>query len=133
MVDSDILVLEVTRSFGLLALTVLAYSELLQRTQAHWLARNLCMGILFGAAAVLSMHDPVHPAPAVIIDARAVLIGLAGPFGGYLAAAIAAAIAGAFRCWVGGLGTVPGLIGLAIAASAGCAFRVLVPTRAERL
>lgn len=117
------------RSLGLAALVAMGYGLLLRwGDQAK---RNVFTGLLFGWAAVAAMLDPIVFAPGVVFDARAVMVALAGPFGGPAAAAISAAMAGAFRLWHGGIGAAAGLAGIAIAGSAGLLFAALVPKQRE--
>ena len=49
--------------------------------------RSVVTGLLFGTIALLGMQMPVHLAPGIILDGRNVLLALAGPFGGAIAAA----------------------------------------------
>jgi PAS domain S-box-containing protein len=69
----------------------------------------LLTGLLFGLIATAAMHTPFVIAPGVIADARVVPVVLAGPFGGPLAAATAAALTGGYRAWLGGAGSAAGV------------------------
>ncbi len=71
-------------------------------------ARSVVTGLLFGTIALLGMQMPVHLAPGIILDGRNVLLALAGPFGGAIAAAIAAILVAGYRLYLGGSGALAG-------------------------
>ena len=80
-------------------------------------------GLLFGGICVVGMLSPVALQPGVIVDARSVVLGMAGLFGGPLIAAIAAAAAAAWRLSIGGAGQVVGLLTIALCTLLGLAYR----------
>lgn len=88
------------------------------RARRAW-RRELLAGGLFGIGAVLVMAIPIHVGMGVFFDMRGVVVGLAGPFGGIGSTIIAAAIAATFRYALGGVGMVPGFVGIALAALVG--------------
>jgi len=101
----------------LLALT-LAYSLFrpsVKRLSVN--ARLLVEGVLFGLFALVVMLTPIMIAPGVFFDGRVVMLAIAGAFGGWKAAVIAAAIVIVFRALLGGAG-VPPAIGAAITSAA---------------
>ena len=112
----------ILRRLGLAALVVMAHSELLRRLEGRLRAQQVATGLLFGAAAVFSMASPASSALGVVIDGRSVLVGLAGPFGGWPGTLVAALVVGAYRVWLGSAGAPSGLVGIAIAAGAGLVF-----------
>jgi PAS domain S-box-containing protein len=80
------------------------------------------------------MMAPIHFLPGVMIDARTIMLGLAAPFGGIPAAALAAMIAGAHRFfWTGGVGAMAGTTGIMVAALMGIAFTLLFRASLDRL
>lgn len=79
----------------------------------------LLSGLLFGAVAVLGMMSPVRWAPGIIFDGRSIILGIAGLFGGPLAAGVAALLAGAYRTLLGGAGIWMGLAVILEAAALG--------------
>jgi PAS domain S-box-containing protein len=102
------------QQIGILAIVATGLSALQKRPGA--VSRQtvqLTAGLLFGAAAVLAMQEPVRLVPGVMFDARNVVLGVSGLFGGPIAAAIAAALAGAYRAWLGGNGAAPALVAMA--------------------
>jgi diguanylate cyclase (GGDEF)-like protein/PAS domain S-box-containing protein len=78
----------------------------------HKTIAKLLSGLLFGASAVIGMLSAIELEPGLIFDARSVLLGVAGLFGGPLAAAIATGIAGGYRLWVGGIGLAAGMVNI---------------------
>ncbi|CCC96910.1 PAS domain S-box-containing protein [Azospirillum brasilense] len=112
MVSSELL-LGLAQNIGLFAVVAVVFLQIRSRA-AFWPAAlaNALLGLMFGGVAVLGMADPVRVAPGLFIDARNVMVGLAGPFGGALAGAAAAAVSGAFRLWLGGPGALAGVASL---------------------
>jgi diguanylate cyclase (GGDEF)-like protein/PAS domain S-box-containing protein len=88
---------------------MLALSQLHSFNMRLWrsyrTAEQLGSGILFGTTCIIGMMMPIQFSPGVIFDTRSVVLGMAGLFGGPLAGAVAAAIASAYRIWLGGVGT----------------------------
>lgn len=84
--------------------------------------RAVILGLLFGCTAVLGMMTPFRAAPGIIYDGRSIILGIAGIFGGPGAAALAAAIAAAYRLHLGGAGVWVGVAVIAEAAALGVAF-----------
>jgi diguanylate cyclase len=131
--DHLVLAVGILRRLGLAALVVMAHSELLRRLEGRLRCQQAATGLLFGAAAVFSMASPASSALGVVIDGRSVLVGLAGPFGGWPGTLVAALVVGAYRVWLGGAGAPSGLVGIAIAAGAGLAFARWYACPPERL
>lgn len=102
----------------LVALTVVtqAVTRQLEPTSRR---RALLLGALFGGTAVLGMMTPFRAAEGVIYDGRSIILGIAGLFGGPGAAAIAAAIAAAYRLYLGGAGALVGTAVIAVSAALG--------------
>ncbi len=80
-------------------------------------------GLLFGGICVVGMLGPVALLPGVIIDARSVVLGMAGLFGGPVVAGMAATIAAAGRLWIGGAGAPVGVLVIVLCALLGLAYR----------
>ncbi|WP_434622641.1 response regulator [Azospirillum sp. B2RO_4] len=112
------IVIALMHGIGLLALVLLAYRHVLRRFGARRRPFALLSGLLFGAAAAISMLDAYPVAGGVLIDLRNAMIGLAGLFGGLPAALLSAAIAGAVRLWLGGVGALTGVLGILLTALA---------------
>lgn len=81
--------------------------------------RQTVVGFIFGLFAISCMYVKIHVAEGVIVDQRNTIVALSGAFGGPLSALLCAAMAGAFRTYLGGAGTLAGVIGVCLAAVAG--------------
>ncbi|SMQ58647.1 PAS domain S-box-containing protein/diguanylate cyclase (GGDEF) domain-containing protein [Devosia lucknowensis] len=104
-------------SFAVVALFVAIWAlsqEWIRTWPRRW--RMLGAGLYMGLAAVVSMMMAVHFTVGVLFDLRSVVLGLAGLFGGPVAAVISGVIAAAYRIWLGGPGLTAGLVTIA----AGC-------------
>lgn len=75
-------------------------------------AVSVLNGVLLGVTAILTMLTPFEIEKGLFYDARSVVIGIAGFFGGPLTAAIAATIALAYRIPRGGAGVIPGSLSI---------------------
>ncbi|TPW33603.1 diguanylate cyclase [Martelella alba] len=107
---------------GLAALVVLAFSLLL-RNSSQKRPNGLVLGLLFGFGAMAAMVYPAIYSPGILIDTRAVMLVLAAPFGGPLAAFVSMAMAALTRLYVGGSGLYAGLLGIAVSGGVGLAYR----------
>ncbi|MGQ2906646.1 MAG: GGDEF domain-containing protein [Aliihoeflea sp.] len=113
--------LSLLHNAGLMALVVMAYSTLVRHAPKLG-GRSVMIGLLFGLAGVLSMADLIRTPEGVQLDSRTVMAALAAPFGGLVAAVIAACIMGIFRMIQGGAGAVTGLAAIAMASTIGYVF-----------
>jgi PAS domain S-box-containing protein len=117
--SKDILV-ALAANLALLALALVTYNQIaaflgkLPPRWERWLA-----GLAFGLAAILSMSVPIVVAPGVLIDGRAVPIGLAALSGGPFVGGLAAAVAVLYRLSLGGVGQVAGVVWIVLAAMSG--------------
>lgn len=128
--DFGTLVIGGLQRLGMATLLIVVYADLFYRLQARDALRQALKGLLFGLGATLAMNTPMTLSPGIVVDPRHVLLGLSGAFGGWPAAVIAALIASAHRINTGGIGASAGVIGIAVAASAGLAYRRSVVKRA---
>jgi two-component system cell cycle sensor histidine kinase/response regulator CckA len=90
-----------------------------QRWPAHSRPGALAQGALFGGTAVLGMLRPVTLWPGLFFDGRSVVISLCGLFFGPWAAAVAGSITIAYRTWLGGPGTLTGVLVVCSSAAIG--------------
>lgn len=109
-------------SFGVAALLAVVYGLSL-RSNTNPLAMKLSLGLLFGAAAAIAMHDPITVTDGVFVDPRNLFISLAAAFLGPLSALVTVAVAAYARFQLGGVGVLAGLISMAISAAVGLAWR----------
>lgn len=123
------LVLDVLSALALLALLSLAYGHLRPRWRASWLA-PVGMGLAFGLVAALMMTAPLGSVAGLIVDLRAVPVALAGAYFGWRGLAGCLAVALVMRWQIGGIGLIPDVVGLGLAAGAGLVWGRL--TRVDR-
>lgn len=116
--DRQLLIgIEALKDFGetvaVIALLAVAYGSL-----HRWLARDgltsLVLGILFGLSAAFAMVDPVTLEPGVIVDLRYVPVALAAVYLRPAGALAALGIAVATRLSIGGIGGMPGAVGMTL-------------------
>ncbi|MCP3056745.1 GGDEF domain-containing protein [Aurantimonas marianensis] len=112
------LILDLANDVGLLALVAMSYGAL-RRARLPGGAQAAILGLVFGAATIATMLRASDPLPGIMIDARIIVVALAGAFGGPLTAAITSAVAGLYRVALGGAGTGIGLAILGFGAAAG--------------
>lgn len=103
-----------------LLLLALTYAYSLSRPRLlrlHSSLQPLLEGSLFGLVAIIGMALPPIVTEGVVLDARAVIIGIAGLYGGLQTVAVAALLSCGFRILLGGIG-MGGGIGVILTAAA---------------
>jgi|GEM_PF-6456384 signal transduction histidine kinase/ActR/RegA family two-component response regulator len=100
---------------------------------AHPGLLSLVMGGLFAGIALIGMQVPIHLANGVIVDARVVLVALAGAFYGIPAALVAVNVVAAYRLHLGGLGALSGICAIMGGGAAGAVVFFWVGGRPELL
>jgi PAS domain S-box-containing protein len=103
------MLVNLVNNIAFLVALVAAGQVVVARFQQAVTTRRVVLGLLFGGVALLGMLNPVVFAPGLIFDGRSILLSVAGVVGGGITAAIAAAIAGAYRYQLGGVGTTVGV------------------------
>lgn len=93
--------------------------------------RQIVLGLLFGAVAMLGMANPVTFLPGVIFDGRTIVLAVAGVVGGALAAAIGAVMAALYRYQIGGVGAMVGIAVALLSATFGALARTWWTRRAQ--
>ena len=68
------------------------------------LKNKILSGLLFGGVAIVGMMMPISFSPGIIFDARSIILGVSGLFGGPVVAFITTAICMTYRFWLGGTG-----------------------------
>jgi len=101
--------IELTKDVALLLALCLLHGFIIRRWNRGEITGKLLSGVLFGVICVIGMMTPLHLAPGIIFDARSVILGVSGLFGGPVVGAIAGIIAGGYRLWLGGSGVFVGL------------------------
>jgi PAS domain S-box-containing protein len=105
---------------------VAVYSHLFAHLdQSRWFKRQIVMGLSFGFFAIVGMYVRIPVFEGVIVDQRNAIVALSGTFGGPLSAVTSAAMAGAFRLYLGGDGVIGGVVGVTLAAIAGIGMNIL--------
>lgn len=80
-------------------------------------------GLIFGGICIVGMLSPLTISPGVIIDARSVVLCMAGLFGGTTVALIAGVLSAGWRLWLGGAGALVGVLSITTCVAAGLAYR----------
>lgn len=117
----------VIEAAGVVSLGLVAYSYLVRWFEAgspvrqRW--RPVALGLLFGMLAVVLMVSRIHVGDDRFVDARAVPIALVALVESGPAGVLAAAVAAAYRIWLGGSGTLAGVLGIAATTAAALAVR----------
>lgn len=84
--------------------------------------REAIFALFMAAGAVATMSLPVELQPGVLLDLRTTFVALAGYFGGPYGALIVAVVAGGYRLYLGGPGTMTGLTSIVLVALCAAAF-----------
>ena len=115
--------LELIKGAALLLALCFLHNAVISMWRRSSLIGQILSGVLFGGVCVVGMLSPLVLMPGVIFDARSVVLGMAGLFGGPVVAAISAAMAMLWRLQVGGTGVGPGLLVIVLSAGLGLAYR----------
>lgn len=96
--------LELIKGVALLLALCLLHGFNIRALRTRPTLSNAAAGVLFGVVAVASVFIPLMLSPALVLDARSLILALAGLFGGVVAATLAVVIAVLHRLYVGGIG-----------------------------
>lgn len=110
------------------AVMLLALCWLLAFTTSEWyrsakLSAKLLAGLWFGSACILGMMSTSFGESGIMLDARTVVLSMAGLFGGPVVAGTAGVLAAGYRLWLGGVGVVPGLVNILLPILLGLTYR----------
>lgn len=120
-------------SLSYVLLAVLALGVLLPRLPGSGLWRGSVIGLVFAAASLAAMLNPVVLTGGFMIDSRNTGVLLAGAVGGPVATVLTAGIVGAYRATLGGPAMSAGLFGIALSAIFGLALHVYARHRDRSL
>jgi diguanylate cyclase len=115
---NPILVIALSQGVGLLAILAIGYGAI-ERFQMPDRVRASTLGVWFGLGAILAMSAPAKLAEGFIFDVRCIIIGLAAAFGAPVTIAVSSLMAIGFRLYLGGMGAIPGSVGIGLAAILG--------------
>ncbi len=96
-------------NFALLIILIFGYSRVFRYFHENNLSKSCINGLLFGFISLAVMSFPVILAPGLIFDTRSIIISISGLFGGPFCAVVTAALAIAYRGYIGGPGAVMGV------------------------
>ncbi len=114
-------------SFVLLA--ALALTLVFPKVNSSDRLRRIIIALVFGAAGLCSMLNPVVVIPGILVDARNIVVLVATSFGGLPGLVFAALPLAIVRVSQGGLGMISGLAGITICAAGGLTFYAYVNWR----
>ncbi len=114
---------EFTYNAALLITLSVLYGLLTRLRRGSNIQYKLFAGLLFGLIAIAGMYMPVQYKPGVFYDGRSVIMVLAGLFGGGIVSGISILLAGAYRIYLGGEGTVAGIMTIVSCVAVGLIFR----------
>ena len=117
------MILDLIKAAALLLALSLLQGLIVRFWQHNKTLEQLLSGLLFGGICVIGMMQPIYITPDVIFDPRSVVLACAGLFGGLVVSAIAAAIAGGYRIWLGGGGVYVGVAVIITCSALGLAYR----------
>ncbi len=86
------------------------------------LYRNICMGLVFAAAAITCMQLKILIYEGIVFDQHNAVIILSGVYGGPVVSLISVIIAAIYRAILGGTGTLGGILTMIIASAASITF-----------
>lgn len=119
-------VLPLILNIALLVTLSVVQQLIVRRWRERTIGRRIVSGMLFGIVAIVGMMTPFTLVPGIFFDGRSIILGIAGLFGGTLVGVIAAAMAAAYRIYLGGDGVLMGVAVIAESAALGLLFRQLV-------
>lgn len=123
-------------NLALILVMLVAYEYFRVRIKQHFsseIAFQALSGILFGIVCILSMSYAYQVSPGIFYDGRTIVMGIAGVFGGPIAAGIAFLMGAAFRFWRGGQGAAWGIVTLFFSSGLALMYRRLVSRKKIRL
>lgn len=118
--DRD-LALDVLSPLAVIAILAWSFGMIRDR-RLRGIVAPVSLGLAFGLIAMLQMHLARQPVSGLLVDLRTVPLALAGAFLGWPGLGACLLVALGARSEIGGVGAVPGMIGMALAGLAGRAW-----------
>lgn len=106
----------------LLALSLL-YGTIPEHPRANKRWLEILAGFIIGLIGIAVMVNPWELIPGVVFDTRSILLSVGGLFFGLVPTVLAALMTALFRVYLGGLGTLTGVVVIVISASLGLLWR----------
>lgn len=123
MIHGSLLFCGLFNNLAIFIVLITAYSYLHRILSCcKQLYRQISMGLVFAAAAIVCMQLKIPVYEGVVFDQRNAVIILSGVFGGPVVSLICAMFAAIFRVYLGGTGTLGGVLSIILAAIAGVVF-----------
>jgi PAS domain S-box-containing protein len=116
-------------NMAILMVLTLPYRYFLRRQGCKSVQGKILAGLLFGAAAIAGMMNPVNFAPGIVFDGRSVVASVGALFCGPISAIVIVVTAGLYRVWMNGTGTVTGVLVLTASAGLGVAYHYIYRLR----
>ncbi|MGB0682690.1 MAG: HD-GYP domain-containing protein [Magnetovibrionaceae bacterium] len=117
---------ELAQSATLLLSLALIYGFIIGQWRKDELISKVISGCIFGFICIVGMNFSIILDAGVIFDARSVILTISSVFGGPIVGILSALIAGIYRAWIGGGGTIVGITVIIWAMLAGLGYRYLV-------
>ncbi|NLL12517.1 MAG: response regulator [Fibrobacter sp.] len=123
MVHGSLLFCGLFNNLAIFIVLITAYSYLHRFFASHRpLYRHIIMGLVFAAAAIACMQLKIPIYEGVVFDQRNAVIILSGVFGGPVVSLICVILAAIYRIYLGGTGTLGGILTMILAVVAGIVF-----------
>lgn len=116
---------DLVENLALLVTLCWLHGTIMRYVKGHELFGKICAGFLYGFVCIVGMMNPLVLGNGLIFDGRSVVLSMSALFGGPWVGAIAGAIAGLYRFWIGGVGVVPGVLSVLMTVLMGLFFHYL--------
>jgi len=120
-----VVVLGLIHNIALLITLSVVHQLILRQWERHTIGHHVFSGLLYGSVAIAGMMTAVTVAPGVVFDGRSIVLAVAGFFGGPVTGILAAAMAIAYRVWLGSAGVTMGVLVIVTSAALGVALYYL--------
>ncbi len=119
------MVLSLINNISLLLAMSICHSFILKKVKIDTLSYKISAGILFGLVTIAGMMNPYVLTEGIIFDGRSLVASIAGLFGGPITAAIVILVGGLYRLFIGGPGTLTGILTLITSGGLGASYYYL--------
>ncbi|MBC7203693.1 MAG: diguanylate cyclase, partial [Pusillimonas sp.] len=116
------LLLDLIYNISLLISLMVFYQVVVSRNKRKKTSRQVVLGVLLGAVAVVGMLAPLNYGEGIFFDGRSIVLFVAGLYGGPIAAVVSTLLVGGYRVWLGGIGMPVGVATIVMSAGVGVIF-----------